>query len=79
MNTCPKDQLEDIQGQINKIRNSVDDRQSWIAWHRKRREQKEELTENKTKSYQPKRKTPEVERTFDNNLENPPEMTDWPI
>ena len=32
INTYQKEQIEYIQGQINKIRNSVEDRQSWIVW-----------------------------------------------
>ena len=32
INTYQKEQIEYIQGQINKIRNSVEDRQSWITW-----------------------------------------------
>ena len=32
LKTCQKEQIEYIQGQINKIRNSVEDRQSRIAW-----------------------------------------------
>ena len=31
-NTYQKEYLEDIHGQIDKIRKSVEDRQSWIAW-----------------------------------------------
>ena len=32
INAFQKEQIEYIQGQTNKIRNSVEDRQSWIAW-----------------------------------------------
>ena len=32
-NTYKKEELEYIQFQINKIRNSVEDKQSQLAWH----------------------------------------------
>ena len=60
-----KEQKEYIQGQINKIRNSVEDRtitNSMIdsKWN----EQKEAHLKNKTKSCQPRRMNIEVERTL---------------
>ena len=29
---CKKEQIEYIQGQMSKIRNTVEERQSWIEW-----------------------------------------------
>ena len=43
-----KEQTEYIQNQIDKIRESVEDRQSRIAWNNKRSEQKKEHNQSKT-------------------------------
>ena len=54
-----KEQIEYIQGQINKIRNLV----VWMA-DSKWGEHKEEYLKSKTKSCQPERKNTVVEKTF---------------
>ena len=71
-NTYQKEQLEFIQGQINKIRNSVKDRQSWLAWQMVNEVSRIKSTLYiEAKSCQPRRKTSEMERTFQESTKKP--------
>ena len=63
--TYQKEKLEYIEGQINKIRNSVEDRQSKLAWQILNEESKKKKPiESKTKSCQTRRKTSTSEKNI---------------
>ena len=72
-----KQQLEYTQGQINKIRNLVEDRQSWISW-----QTVNELSWRKSKSRTKLEAVSQEKRLlkwkehFKNLFESPPEITD---
>ena len=75
-----KEQTEYIQNQINKIRDLVDDRQSGIAW-----QTVNEVNRRKSPAKAKLKATSQEERiqlckqTFQNLLENPPNVTHDPI
>ena len=77
-NTYQKEQKEYIQGKINKIRNSVKDRPSWIAW-----QTVNEVSKRKS-TLRPKLKAASQEQIhkwkehFKNLLGNSPKVTDNP-
>ena len=76
--TNRKEQLEHIQGQINRIRNSIDDRQSRLAWQtvnkviRTQRPLRAKLNDASKEERLHKKKD------FDNLLGRPSEFTDEP-
>ena len=63
INAYQKEQEGYIQSQINKIRNLVEDRQSWIAWQTVNEvSNKKEHLKSKTKSCQPRRTNIDVKK-----------------
>ena len=75
-----KEQAEYIQNQIDKIRDSVEDRQSRIAWQTINEASRRKSTAKaKLKAASQQERVKLWEQHFKNRLGNPPEITDEPI
>ena len=75
-----KEQAEYIQNQIDKIRDSVEDRQSRIAWQTINEvSRRKSTTKAKLKAASQQERVKLWEQHFKNLLGNPPEITDEPI
>ena len=70
-----KEQTQYIQNQIDKIRDSVEDRQSWIAWQRINEVSRRKSTA-KTESCKPTRKSKSVETAFRKPTRKPTESNE---
>ena len=75
-----KEQKEFFHGQINKIRNSVEDRQSQIAWHIINEMRKSKSTSRaKLKTVRQEERIQKWKEHFLNTLRNSPKVTDKTI
>ena len=74
-----KEQAEYVQNQIDKIRDSVEDRQSRIAWQTINEVSEEEHSQSKIEAASQQERIKLWEQHFKNLLGNPPEITDEPI
>ena len=75
-----KEQTEYIQNQIDKIRDSVEDRQSRIAWQRKNEVSRRKSTaKTKLKTTNQQERIHLWKQHFENLLGNPPKVTHEPI
>ena len=80
INTSPKEQIEFIQGQIDKMRYSVEDRKSQIAWQTVNEVKRRKSTSRaKLKCANQKEKLLKWKEHFKNLLGNSPEITDKPM
>ena len=77
---CLKEETEYIQNQIDKIRDSVEDRQSRIAWQTINEESRRKSTAKaKLKAANQQERTKLWKQHFENLLGNPPKVTNEPI
>ena len=75
-----KEETEYIQNQINKIRNSVEDRQSWIAWQTVNEVNKRKSTSRaEIKAAGQEEHIHLWKEYFENLFGKPPKVTDIPI
>ena len=75
-----KEQTEYIQNQIDKIRDSVEDRQSWIAWQLINEVSRRKSTvKAKLKATNQQERIKLWKQHFENLLGNPPKVTHEPI
>ena len=74
-----KEQAEYIQIQIDKIRDSVEDRQSRIAWQTNEVSRRKSTAKAKLKAASQQERVKLWEQHFKNLLGNPPKITDEPI
>ena len=75
-----KEQAEYIQNQIDKIRDSVEDRQSRIAWKTINEvSRRKSISKAKLKAANQQERVKLWEQHFKNLLGNPPKITDEPI
>ena len=80
INIYQKEQKEYIQSQINKIQNSVQDRQSWISWQTVSEESKKKSTSRgKLKAACQEEQIQMWKKHFMNLLGNFPNVTDKPV
>ena len=78
-NTYQKEQLEYIRGQIDKIRNSIEDRQSQSAWQKVNKASGRKNTLRAKLKAVSKERLPKWKEYYKNLLRNPPEITEKPI
>ena len=79
-NTHQKEWLEYIQGQMDKIRNSVENRQSWIAWQTINEVNRKKRTlRTKLKAASQEERLLKWKEHFENLLGNALEITNNPI
>ena len=74
-----KDQTEYIQNQIDKIRDSVEDRQSRIAWQTNKVSRRKNTAKAKLKAANQQERIKLWKQHFENLLFNPPKITHEPI
>ena len=75
-----KEQIEYIQNQIDKIRDSVEDRQSRIAWQTINEVSRRKNTAKaRLKAANQQERIKLWKQHFENLLGNPPKITHWPI
>ena len=74
-----KEQTEYIQNQIDKIRDSVEDRQSRIAWQTNEASRRKNTAEAKLKAANQQERIKLWKQHFENLLGNPPKITHEPI
>ena len=74
-----KEQTEYIQNQIDKIRDSVEDRQSRIAWQTNEVSRRKSTAKAKLKAANHQERVKLWKQHFENILGNPPKVTNEPI
>ena len=74
-----KEQTEYIQNQIDKIRDSMEDRQSRIAWQRINEVRRKNTAKAKLKAANQQERIKLWKQHFENLLGNPPKITHEPI
>ena len=80
INAYQKEQIEYVQGQINKIRNLVEDKQSWIVWQTVNEASKRKSTSiAKLKAASQEEQIHTWKEHFKNLLGKSPKVTDKPI